>query len=144
MGIFKWFRDENSAPGPESSSLPEAEKDAGIEMENHGGVERSFAPGEIEQAVTEVLRTIYDPEISVNIYEMGLVYDVDVDTKGKVIIQMTLTSPGCPVAGSLIPEIEAKTRLIPGVTSSKVILVWDPPWAPEMMSDAAKLQLGIY
>jgi FeS assembly SUF system protein len=94
--------------------------------------------------VIEVLRTVYDPEIPVNIYEMGLIYGVDVDPAGKVVVRMTLTSPGCPVAGSLVPEVEGKARLIPGVTAAKAILVWDPPWDPSMMSDAAKLQLGMF
>jgi len=104
---------------------------------------RIFTSDEIEQAVIEVLRTVYDPEIPVDIYEMGLVYGVDVDDSGRVLVRMTLTSPGCPVAGSLIPEIEGKAALVPGVTSAHVLLVWDPPWDPNMMSEAAKLQLGL-
>jgi FeS assembly SUF system protein len=99
---------------------------------------------EVEQAVIEVLRTVYDPEIPVNIYELGLVYDINVDAAGNIVVRMTLTSPGCPVAGSLVPEIEGKTRAIPGVTDATVQLVWDPPWNPSMMSDAAKLQLGMF
>jgi FeS assembly SUF system protein len=104
------------------------------------------APGadEIEQEVIEVLRTVYDPEIPVNIYELGLVYDIDVDAAGKVVVRMTLTSPGCPVAGSLIPEVESKAMMVPGVTAAKVDLVWDPPWDPSKMTDAAKLQLGMF
>ncbi len=98
----------------------------------------------IEEAVIEVLRTVYDPEIPVNIYELGLVYNIDVDASGKLVVRMTLTSPGCPVAGSLIPEIEGKVRQIPGVTDVVVQLVWDPPWDPGKMSDAAKLQLGMF
>ncbi len=97
---------------------------------------------EIKQAVIEALRTVYDPEIPVNVYEMGLVYDIDVDTAGKVVVQMTLTSPGCPVAASLPMEVEGKTLMIPGVSGAKVVLVWDPPWDPSMMSEAARLQLG--
>jgi FeS assembly SUF system protein len=99
---------------------------------------------DVEQGVIEALRTVYDPEIPVNIYELGLVYDIDVDPAGKVVVRMTLTSPGCPVAGSLVPEIEGKTRTVPGVTDATVQLVWDPPWNPSMMSDAAKLQLGMF
>ena len=106
--------------------------------------ELRFTSEQLEHAVIEILETVYDPEIPVNIYELGLVYDVHAEESGKVTVRMTLTSPGCPVAGSLIPEIEAKTRLIPGVTESKVILVWDPPWNPDMMSEAAKLQLGMF
>jgi FeS assembly SUF system protein len=103
---------------------------------------RLFSAGEIEQAVIEVLRTIYDPEIPVNIYEMGLVYEIDVGEAGRVLVQMTLTSPGCPVAGSLVPEIEQQLALVPGVSEVFVELVWDPPWDPSRMSDAARLQLG--
>jgi FeS assembly SUF system protein len=94
--------------------------------------------------VIETLQTCYDPEIPVNIYELGLVYGVDVDEeKGEVKILMTLTSPACPVAGSLPPEIEAKVRALNGVTKAAVEVVWDPPWTPEKMSDAAKLQLNM-
>jgi FeS assembly SUF system protein len=141
MGISKWFRGKGMDLAP--ASVPESPVETPAPAE---GVkpERTFTPEEIEQAVIEVLRTVYDPEIPVNIYEMGLVYDVDVDADRRVMIQMTLTSPACPVAGSLVPEIEMKTRCVPGVTESKVILVWDPPWGPEMMSEAAKLQLGIF
>jgi FeS assembly SUF system protein len=98
----------------------------------------------IEEKVIEALRTVYDPEIPVNIYELGLVYDIDVDPAGAVVICMTLTSPACPVAGSLPPEVEWKVKAIPGVTSCAVNLVWDPPWNPSLMSEAAKLQLGFF
>ena len=99
---------------------------------------------EIEQAVIEVLRTVFDPEIPVNIYEMGLIYEIDVDDAGRVLVRMTLTSPGCPVAGSLMPEVERKVAAVPGVTDVYVELVWAPPWDPSRMSDAAKLQLGMF
>ncbi len=98
----------------------------------------------LEEKVIEALRTCYDPEIPVNIYELGLVYKVEVKPEGDVVVQMTLTSPACPVAGSLPPEVESKLRAVPGVTSSKVDVVWDPPWNPGMMSEAAKLQLGFF
>ena len=99
--------------------------------------------GEIRQKVIEVLRTIYDPEIPVNIYELGLVYEVKVDDAGSVFIQMTLTAPNCPVAESLPPEVESKVQAVPGVTGAKVDLVFDPPWTRDMISEAAKLELGI-
>jgi len=98
----------------------------------------------LKDRVIEVMRTIYDPEIPVNVYELGLVYNIDADPNGTVVIRMTLTSPMCPVAGSLPPEVEQKVRAIPGATSVKVDLVWDPPWNPSMMSEAAKLQLNMY
>jgi len=102
------------------------------------------APQDLESKVVEVLRTCYDPEIPVNIHELGLVYGIDVDPSGAVSIRMTLTSPACPVAGSLPPEIENKVAKIEGVSSAKVEVVWDPPWTPDMMTDAARLQLGMF
>src|SRR5262245_2244868 len=97
----------------------------------------------LEKEVVAVLHTCFDPEIPVNIYELGLIYDLDIRPSGAVGIRMTLTSPACPVAGSLPGEVEAKVRRVPGVTSAKVDVVWDPPWDKDRMSEAAKLQLGI-
>jgi FeS assembly SUF system protein len=96
----------------------------------------------LEAQVIEALRTVYDPEIPVNIYELGLVYDLKIEPTGQVNIKMTLTAPGCPVAGSMPGQVESVVRAVPGVTDAKVELVWDPPWGPNKMSDAAKLQLG--
>ena len=97
----------------------------------------------LQDRVNEVLRTCFDPEIPVNIYELGLIYNVSVDPSGFVGIQMTLTSPLCPVVASLPIEVEDKVRALPGVTAAKVEITWDPPWDPSRMSDAAKLQLGL-
>lgn len=94
-----------------------------------------------------MLRTCYDPEIPVDIYELGLIYGIQVEKKEEqsaVRVTMTLTSPACPVAGSLPPEVEHKVRSIPGVTDARVEVVWEPPWNLSMMSEAAKLQLGIF
>lgn len=98
---------------------------------------------EVKEKVVEILQTCFDPEIPVNIYELGLIYEIHVDPSGAVDILMTLTSPACPVAGSLPPEVEEKVKRIPGVISAKVQVVWDPPWTPAKMSEAARLQLGI-
>jgi FeS assembly SUF system protein len=98
----------------------------------------------LEQDIVNVLKTCFDPEVPVNIYELGLIYDVDIEPTGAVNIRMTLTSPACPVAGSLPPEVETKIKAVPGVTSAKVDVVWEPPWDKDMMSEAAKLQLGLY
>jgi len=95
-----------------------------------------------EQVIT-LLRDVYDPEIPVNIYELGLVYEVRVDESGGVGIVMTLTSPMCPVAEILPLEIETRTREIEGVRDVEIDLVWDPPWDPDMMSEAARLELGM-
>jgi FeS assembly SUF system protein len=97
----------------------------------------------IEAQVLDALRSCFDPEIPVNIYELGLVYDVHVDSTGIVTIKMTLTSPHCPAAQSLPAEIEAKVKAVPGVAEVKIDLVWDPPWDPSKMSEAARLQLGM-
>jgi len=97
----------------------------------------------LRQQVIQVLRGIYDPEIPVNIYELGLVYEVVVDETGVVFIRMTLTSPNCPVAGSLPPEVKSKVKAVAGVTEVRIDLVFDPPWTKAMMSEAAKLALGV-
>lgn len=99
---------------------------------------------QLQDKVAEVLRTCYDPEIPVNIYDLGLIYEVKVERTGEVYVRMTLTAPTCPVAGSLPPEVEQKVKEIPGVTSAKIDLVWDPPWEMSKMSEAAKLQLGMW
>lgn len=101
------------------------------------------APRTLAEQVVDVLKTVYDPEIPVNIYELGLVYKIDVSPQGAVLVRMTLTSPACPVAGSLPPEVEQKVMGIPAVSGCTVDLVWDPPWTQEMMSEAARLQLNI-
>jgi FeS assembly SUF system protein len=102
------------------------------------------AEEEIENGIVEALKTVFDPEIPVNIYELGLIYDVDLQPGGQVQVKMTLTSPGCPVAGSLPGEVKNKVEAVPGVTAADVELVWDPAWNPSMMSEAARLQLGMF
>jgi FeS assembly SUF system protein len=97
----------------------------------------------VEAEVLDALRTCYDPEIPVNIYELGLIYAVNIDDPGVVTIQMTLTSPHCPAVQSLPAEIEAKLKAVPNVSDVKIELVWDPPWDPSKMSEAARLQLGM-
>jgi FeS assembly SUF system protein len=99
--------------------------------------------GGLEPAIIDVLHTCFDPEIPVDIYELGLIYGIDVQPSGEVTIRMTLTSPACPVAGSLPGEVQQKVQGIPGVTDVNVELVWDPPWCMDKMSEAAKLQLGM-
>jgi FeS assembly SUF system protein len=107
-------------------------------------MEYSQTPAELEDKVINVLRNVYDPEIPVNIYELGLVYDVKATANREVVILMTLTAPTCPVAGSLPLEIEEKVKEIEGVTDVKVVITFDPPWDKDMMSDAAKLELGFF
>jgi FeS assembly SUF system protein len=106
-------------------------------------VDAAAAGGELEQKVIDVLKTCFDPEIPVNIYELGLIYDLGVDGD-KVTVKMTLTSPMCPVAGTLPPEVQRKIQDLPEVTEARVDLVWEPPWEPSRMSEAAKLQLNMF
>ncbi|NNG26826.1 MAG: SUF system Fe-S cluster assembly protein [Ignavibacteriaceae bacterium] len=96
----------------------------------------------LEEKVIEVLKSCYDPEIPVDIFELGLIYEIEIDNEANVIIKMTLTSPACPVAGSLPPEVEAKVASIDEVNRAKIELVWSPPWDKDMMSEEAKLNLG--
>jgi FeS assembly SUF system protein len=105
-------------------------------------MEENTINSELKQKVIDVLKTCYDPEIPVDVYELGLVYNVDIKAGDAVEITMTLTSPACPVAESLPPQIEEKVAAIEGVSSAKIDITWDPPWAPEMMSEAARLTLG--
>ncbi len=97
-----------------------------------------------EALVVEVLKTIYDPELPVSLYEMGLIYGVDVAADGSVVIRMTLTTPACPVAGTLPGEVEARVQEVDGVSTATVELVWDPPWSPDRMSEAARLEAGLF
>ena len=122
---------------------PTAEDLPGTTPEQDISDDSSKAGSSLKEEVVDVLKTIYDPEIPVNIYELGLIYDIDIDESNFVDIKMTLTSPACPVAGSLPPEVENKASMVPGVSGAKVELVWDPPWDMSKMSEAAKLQLNL-
>lgn len=108
-----------------------------------GGTPAGEPGGEIYDGVIDALKEIYDPEIPVNIYDLGLIYGVDVTTDGHVIVTMTLTTPHCPVAESMPGEVELRVGAVPGVGDAQVNLVWDPPWDPQKMSDEAKLELGM-
>ena len=105
--------------------------------------ENSPTPAQLESRTIEVLKTVFDPEIPVNIYELGLVYKVTADENGAMEILMTLTSPNCPVAESLPVDVKTKVEAIDGVSEVDVQIVWEPTWTPEMMSEAAKLELGM-
>ena len=97
----------------------------------------------LEETIVDALKTVFDPEIPVNIYEMGLVYNIAIGEAGHVDVSMTLTSPACPVAGTLPGEVQAAVERVDGVDSAKVEVVWDPVWDPSMMSEAARLELGM-
>ena len=99
--------------------------------------------GDLYEAVIEALKDIYDPEIPVNIYDLGLIYDVEITPENHALVKMTLTTPHCPVAESMPGEVELRVGSVPGVGHAEVELVWDPPWDPQKMSDEAKLELGM-
>ncbi|MEM1179047.1 MAG: SUF system Fe-S cluster assembly protein [Acidobacteriota bacterium] len=121
----------NNAPPPQAPKIAtDTAAEAGVELS-------------LEDTIVEAIKTIYDPEIPVNIYELGLIYNVAVGDDGHVDVIMTLTSPACPVAGSLPGEVQAKVESVDGVTSADVEIVWDPVWNPSMMSEAARLELGM-
>ncbi|MBA2352558.1 MAG: SUF system Fe-S cluster assembly protein [Burkholderiales bacterium] len=105
--------------------------------------EKSVSQDEIEQNIISALREVYDPEIPVNIYDLGLIYAIDIEPSGDVHIQMTLTAPGCPVAQTFPATVEDKVNTVSGVSDTHVELVWEPPWSQENMSEAARLQLGM-
>jgi FeS assembly SUF system protein len=105
---------------------------------------KNISDMELHENIVAALRTCYDPEIPVNIYELGLVYEIDIDAQRNVIILMTLTSPACPVAETLPPEVHNKVEQVDGVKSVQVRLVWEPVWGPEKMTEAARLQLGLF
>jgi FeS assembly SUF system protein len=98
---------------------------------------------DLKDRIVEVLKSIYDPEIPVDIYELGLIYDIEVSEDGDVVVTMTLTTPHCPVAESMPGEVEMRVLSVPGVRDAEVKLVWDPPWDPSKMSDEARLELGM-
>ncbi len=101
------------------------------------------ADGQFREELVAALRTIFDPEIPVNIYDLGLIYALNIDAQGAVAIEMTLTAPACPVAGTFPGTVEARLREVPGVADVHVKLVWEPAWNMDMMPDAVKLQLGL-
>lgn len=128
--------------------MPEFPDDAGLQAppsESIGDLVPDTAKTtELRPAIVETLQTVYDPEIPVNIFELGLIYDIVVDREGHAGIRMTLTAPACPAAQTLPVEVRDKAARVPGVASARVEIVWDPPWTKDRMSEAAKLQLGLW
>ncbi len=121
--------DETTVKNPETASEPP-----------QGAVDLAALEGQVKNA----MRTVYDPEIPINIYELGLIYDLRIEPPGKVCVRMTLTAPSCPEAQSLPGRVEQVIRDVPGVSEAAVELVWEPPWTPQKMTEAARLQLGIF
>ncbi len=126
-------------PSPPAASSPPAAGGAAPEPVT------APTPGpttELEAQIRKALKKIYDPEIPMNIVDLGLIYGLDFGEGGQVTVRMTMTGPGCPVAGILAEEVKAATESVPGVKSAKVEVVWEPPWGPDQMSDFAKRQFG--
>jgi FeS assembly SUF system protein len=124
---------------PQQPPDPPAATDATLAL-----VPDAARTAELKPRIVDAIRTVFDPEIPVNIWELGLIYDVLVDANGVAGIRMTLTAPGCPAAQSLPVEVANKVRAVPGVADAKVDIVWEPAWTKDRMSDAAKLQLGLW
>ena len=116
---------------------------AGFLAEQKPEPDPSEPGGALVEAVVDALKSIYDPEIPVDIYELGLIYDVSVSADGDAVVTMTLTTPNCPVAESMPAEVELRVLAVPGIRDSEVKLVWEPPWDPSKMSDEARLELGM-
>lgn len=127
---------------PQNPDEEATDKAAAAPADAASGAEEGDRDHDLEMRVIDMLRTIYDPEIPVDIYELGLIYQVTADAKGDVKIVMTLTTPHCPVAESLPGEVETKVRGVEGVNDVDVEVTWDPPWDQTMMSEAARLELG--
>ena len=115
----------------------------GFLAETPPGVSGNEPGGDLYESVIAALREIYDPEIPVNIYDLGLIYGVEIDDQAHAVVSLTLTTPHCPVAESMPGEVELRVCAVPGVRDAEVNLVWDPPWDPGKMSDEAKLDLGM-
>ena len=130
------------ADAPAPTETPEPEPAA-------APAEAAFAPDPLktltlQPALVEAVSKVFDPEIPVNIYELGLIYNLDVDSNNNVHVRMTLTAPACPAAQTIPIDVERRVREIPGINDVKVAVVWDPPWTRDKMSEAAKLTLGMY
>ena len=138
---------EAVTPPPRARVTPEFERKrdylAGFLAGEQEQVPAAGAGSDLQAAVVEALKSGYDPEIPVDIYELGLIYDVDISEDGDAIVTMTLTTPHCPVAESMPGEVELRVLSVPGIRDAEVKLVWDPPWDPSKMSDEARLELGM-
>jgi len=121
----------------------DAARDAATAPVDDGAEQQPVPPAELRESIIAAMRTVFDPEIPVNIYDIGLIYELNIEPSGHVGIKMTLTSPMCPAAETLPPEVERKVAAVAGVTDVTLDLVWEPTWSPAMMSEDAKLLLNI-
>ena len=137
--------DPDEAPAETMSEKLERKRDylEGFLQQKTEGLKAGEPGGDLYEAVVAALKEIYDPEIPVNIYDLGLIYGVEVDDESSVTVTMTLTTPHCPVAETMPGEVELRAASVPGVRDAEVNLVWDPPWGPDKMTDEARLELGM-
>ena len=150
---MRFFRRASRESGDDETDMTDVQHDGGapdetraLDSASPGGEAKDAAASpalQIRDRIIAVLKTVYDPEIPVDIYELGLIYGLEVNDDGEAHVTMTLTTPMCPVAETLPPEIEDKVRNVSGVTGVSLDLVWDPPWSIDMMSDAARLELNM-
>lgn len=151
MGMFSFLKTdkdsaaEDSVPALDTSALtaPPAEKPADVTAASVGPLDPENTAA-FQQLVIDQIKTVFDPEIPVDIYELGLIYDIIVDADKRVLVNMTLTSPACPSAQQIPSEVRWKVKAIPGVTDAFVEIVWEPAWSKDRMSEAAKLSLGFF
>jgi FeS assembly SUF system protein len=138
---------EAVTPPPRARVTPEFERKrdylAGFLAGEKEEAPTAGAGSDLQAAVVDALKSVYDPEIPDDIYELGLIYDVEISEDGDAVVTMTLTTPHCPVAESLPNEVELRVLSVPGIRDAEVKLVWDPPWDPSKMSDEARLELGM-
>ncbi|HET6537267.1 MAG TPA: SUF system Fe-S cluster assembly protein [Sphingopyxis sp.] len=137
----------DAAPVPDAESAPEKLERKRDYLEGFLAAKPEAANphgvgGDLYEAVIDAIKEIYDPEIPVNIYDLGLIYNVEID-EGHALVTMTLTTPNCPVAESMPGEVELRVGAVPGIGDAEVLLVWDPPWSPNNMTDEARLELGM-
>jgi FeS assembly SUF system protein len=134
-----------SLMGQTSGNLNDLQPDPEVDADAFAEARKGVAEGMegLHAGIVEVIRTCYDPEIPVNVYDLGLIYSVGVDKEGRVWVEMTLTSPMCPFAGTLPGEVMDRIQMVPGIMDVHVELVWDPPWTQDRISEAAKLELGL-
>ena len=147
MNIGIEIEEVDAVPSPPKARVEDAPRQrdylAGFLSQKPASDSAGEPGGALYEAVVEALKEIYDPEIPVNIYELGLIYGVEVTAEGHAAVTMTLTTPHCPVAESMPAEVELRVSAVPGIATADVALVWDPPWDPQKMSDEAKLELGM-